>query len=67
YAANQVQARKELDLTDSTLVMSPKGDIDVIMVTLLYFTKASLLLLPLFIHSWLWEKYYPLGELMRPG
>lgn len=64
---NQVQARKELSLIDSTQVISLKDDIDVMMMTLLHLIKANIMLLPLSIHLWLWEKYHPLGEPMRPG
>lgn len=40
--------------------MYVKDDVDVMMVTLLYLTKASILLLPLSIHFWLWENYHTL-------
>lgn len=52
---------------NSILVTSPKGDNDVLMVTVLRLIKANLLLLPLPIHFWLQDRYQPLGEPLRPG
>lgn len=52
---------------DSILVMSPKGDYNVMMMTLLYLTKPSLLFIPLPIHFWPWEIYQLLGEPLKPG
>lgn len=52
---------------DSILVMSPEGDSDVMIMTLIDLTKASLLFIPLPIHFWPWEIYQLLGEPLKPG